>query len=148
MKAFTYSFGSKELKEKIQAEINSRHQYGYNDEITGSVEGDKVHLTVSRGIPVFTGDFFTHTFYGKLSQTEQGCQLKGFFAMKPFRLILFLLLFLICIQTLVFQLCTGKTFYDMLPAVIILIAVMALWVFQRLDAQKDKRLIQQYLESI
>lgn len=148
MKTYTYSLNAKELKEKIQAEIDSHHKYGYDDEITGTAEEEKIQLSVKRGIQVFTGSFFINTFYGKISQTEQGCQLKGFFSMRPFRLVLLLILFLICIQTWVFQLYTGKTFYDMLPVMIILLAVIALWIFQWFDAQKDKKMIRQFLESL
>lgn len=144
---YSYRKTKEELKTVISDEIKSHKKYEVYNEITGGINGDKVHLSVESEIPATTGTFFKSYFYGKITETGEGCALKGSFHMKPLSLALLAVLFIVCVCTIVFNILMKNAFSDMLAAIVILAAELALLVFQYIYTKKEKRIIESFLRS-
>lgn len=145
---FSYTKTKEEVKTVITDEIKGHKKYEIYNEILGSVEDDKIRLFVQSEIAAPAGTFFKNYFYAKITETEEGCALKGRFSMKPLSLILLAILFLICVETIVFNLVLSKFAADIIPAAVILISEAALLIIQYINAAKEKKILLSFLNVI
>lgn len=144
---YSYNKTSDKIKNIISDEIKSHKKYETYNEIAGSVSGGKVRLSVESEISA-AGTFLKSYFYGKITETGEGCTLKGRFHMKPLSLALLILLFIVCVATIVFNILMKNAFSDMIAAIVILVAEVALVLFQYIYAKKEKRIIESFLKAI
>lgn len=145
---FTYDKSKENIKSIVQQEIESHKKYETFNEIDGTIKDDKVTLTIVRDIPVTTGKFFTNSFYGKINDNNNGSEIIGRFSMKPLSLVLLIILFLLCIETIVFNLICQNPISNIIPAIVILAAELGIFVVQYINGRKDKRIILDFLNRI
>lgn len=144
----TYNKGKEEVKNIIIEEIKSHKKYDTYNEISGVMQEEKFTLSVESDIPVTAGSYFRNYFYGRITGNDRTCKITGRFSMKPLRIVLLIILFLICIETIVFNLVVQRPVVNIVPAIVILAAEVGLFIFQHINATKDKKIILCFLKNI
>lgn len=142
---YIYEKTKENIKEIINDEIKSHKKYDTYNEIKGKIEEDKIILYVESDIPATLNTYFKNYFTGTISEDNGKTTLKGRFSMKIYKIVLLIILFLICVEVIIYNAVTGNQLTNMIPAIIIIIAEIGLVIFERLTAKKDKEIISRFL---
>lgn len=145
---FYYDKTEENIKDILNQEIKSHKKYGVYNEIDGTVDDDKVTLFVKSDIPVLTGTYFKNYFSGKITEVDGETEIKGRFSMKPYKIVLLLILFLLCVEVIIFNLVCSRPIQNIVPAAIILAAEAGLMIVQNINAKKEKKILVNFLKRI
>lgn len=137
-----------EVKTEVENEIASHNKHNKINEITGNVSQNKLNLSVTRDIPVITGSYFKNYFYADIIDEIDNTKIKGFFSMKPLRLIVLAILLAVCIESIIFTICTNANFSNFLAPVIILVAEVVILILQYYNSKSDREVINNFLSSL
>ncbi len=145
---YRYNKTKENLKKIIESEINGHKKYDTYNEIKGKIDKDKVKLYVESDIPPTLNTYFKNYFVGTLSKADEETVLKGRFSMKPYKIVLLVILFLVCVEVIVYNIVVNNPLENIIPAIAILFAEAGLITLQKIVSKKDKEIINRYLRSL
>lgn len=145
---YKYNKTKENVKEIINDEIKSHKKYDIYNEIKGKIEEDKVTLYVESDVPATLNTYFKNYFVGTISQENDETILKGRFSMKIYKIVLLVILFLVCLEVIIYNVTVSNPVTNIIPAIIILAAEIGLIVFQEIASRKEKKTINSFLSRL